>query len=267
MNDSRSTAEIQVYFIRVRGRVLGPFTLDKLRVLRSRGQFSRVHEFSTDRENWQSASALEHLLGGSSRGGEELAAAAALAAPGAVPPVAPSPAGIALPGAIWYYNIAGELYGPVSIIDLRTMANEGKLRLDDYVWKEGMPNWLPISQIPELKPSSSTSLASAQSSAGGGATVTGGPRTSGFAIASLVLGILGMLVPVVGLLFNLLAVVFGCWALFTIARSRVPLGGRGMAISGLILGLLGLAIWTVLLVSMAGWLGGGAAGLPVIWQN
>ena len=52
----------QLYFIRNRGRVLGPFSVDRLNSLRARGQFSRVHEVSVDRVNWFPGSSLDHLF-------------------------------------------------------------------------------------------------------------------------------------------------------------------------------------------------------------
>src|SRR5690242_12141571 len=62
MNDRRASADSQQYYIRVRGRVLGPFDLEKLKSLRSRGQFSRIHEISTDGQMWSPASTIDHLL-------------------------------------------------------------------------------------------------------------------------------------------------------------------------------------------------------------
>ena len=63
------------------------------------------------------------------------------------------------------------------------------------------------------------------------------PRTNGFSIASLVLGILGVW---------LLAVIFGHIALHQIPRRGQT--GRGMAIAGLVLGYL----WLVLIVIVVG---------------
>jgi hypothetical protein len=61
-------------------------------------------------------------------------------------------------------------------------------------------------------------------------------RTSGLAVASLVLGIVWVFW--VG---SVLAIVFGHVALSQIKRSYGALSGRGMAIAGLVLGYLGLA--------------------------
>src|SRR5947207_3971077 len=56
-------------------------------------------------------------------------------------------------------------------------------------------------------------------------------RTSGFAVASLVLGIIGLIVPLVP---GILAIVFGVMG---IRRTRDPsVGGRGLAIAGLSVG-------------------------------
>jgi hypothetical protein len=63
-------------------------------------------------------------------------------------------------------------------------------------------------------------------------TIVASPeKTSGFAIASLVLGLVGG---------SLLAVIFGHIALRRIKRSWGLLTGRGMAIAGLVLGYIGM---------------------------
>ena len=69
--------------------------------------------------------------------------------------------------------------------------------------------------------------------------------TNGYAIASLVLGIIGMVIG------SILAVVFGHMALGQIRRTGQ--GGRGLAIAGLVLGYLGIAgTLIVILVIAAG---------------
>ncbi|MGH9414410.1 MAG: DUF4190 domain-containing protein [Terriglobales bacterium] len=61
--------------------------------------------------------------------------------------------------------------------------------------------------------------------------------TNGFAIASLILGILWLY-----WLGSILAIVFGHVALVQIKRAGDNSTGRGMAIAGLVLGYLGVAI-------------------------
>jgi len=64
--------------------------------------------------------------------------------------------------------------------------------------------------------------------------------TSGYAIAALVLGICGLCVlPLLG---PVLALSFGYSARGEIDRSRGRLGGRGLAVAGIVLGWVGLAI-------------------------
>ena len=72
---------------------------------------------------------------------------------------------------------------------------------------------------------------------GSGGTADGRRRTSGAAIASLVLGILGCVPFITGLLAVLLGIL-------GIRKTRDPLvGGRGLAIAGLILGIISVLGW------------------------
>jgi len=65
------------------------------------------------------------------------------------------------------------------------------------------------------------------------------PRSNGWALASLICGILGC----VPLITSLCAVIFG---VIGIRKANEPqTGGRGMAIAGLILGILGVVAWPV----------------------
>ena len=51
-------------YLRVRGRVLGPYDQEKLQSLVRRGQLSRMHEVSTDGANWVRASTYAELFVG-----------------------------------------------------------------------------------------------------------------------------------------------------------------------------------------------------------
>jgi hypothetical protein len=68
-------------------------------------------------------------------------------------------------------------------------------------------------------------------------------RTNGFAIASLVLGIVNMLIG------SVLALVFGYRAIREIDQSNGTQTGRGLAVAGVVLGWIGLVmgvIWLIL---------------------
>lgn len=71
------------------------------------------------------------------------------------------------------------------------------------------------------------------------------PRTSGLAIASMVLGIVWIY-----WIGSILAIIFGHIALSQI-RKDPNLGGRGMAIAGVVLGYVGVAIVVVGIVAFA----------------
>lgn len=69
-------------------------------------------------------------------------------------------------------------------------------------------------------------------------------RTNGFAITSFVLslvGLCGIFTYGIGGIGSILAVIFGHIAISQINRSSGTLGGKGLAIAGLVMGYIGLA--------------------------
>jgi len=54
----------------------------------------------------------------------------------------------------WYYSNNGSQLGPVSTEVLKGMIADGRVKLTDLVWREGMSDWLPVSSVSELTPSS-----------------------------------------------------------------------------------------------------------------
>ena len=84
---------------------------------------------------------------------------------------------------------------------------------------------------------------------------SGGPptSTSGLAVASMVLGILALLLfftHVFAFLLALLAIIFGHISRGTIHRSGGRIGGAGMSLAGLITGYIALIIVTVILIAL-----------------
>ncbi len=49
------------WYVRARGRVLGPFNWSQLESMRERGQLSQAHEVSQDRRSWIKATELSGL--------------------------------------------------------------------------------------------------------------------------------------------------------------------------------------------------------------
>jgi len=53
----------------------------------------------------------------------------------------------------WHYSCEGKTYGPVSLSELKKLAEAGELAPSDFVWKEGLPEWVEASSIKGLIPS------------------------------------------------------------------------------------------------------------------
>jgi len=120
----------------------------------------------------------------------------------------------------------GKEYGPVSGDVLRQWISEGRANAQTQVKPEGGAEWLTLSSVPEFEPVFAAAAGAAPSQ-----PVTGAPalvKTSGMAIASLVLGILGMcgITAVAGLILGIIS-------LLKINSSGGRLSGRGLAIAGI----------------------------------
>ncbi len=134
-------------FIRLRGRVQGPFTPDQLQSLAKRGQFSRTHEISTDGVSWSRAINRPDLF---PTGRVDLVPAELV-----LPDTSSSPesqAAIAAPPPVdvWYYHQLGKNHGPVDINHLQHLATSGQILPEDMVWKEGLPDWIAAGRVPGL---------------------------------------------------------------------------------------------------------------------
>lgn len=51
----------------------------------------------------------------------------------------------------WWYSVGDARKGPVSIDVLRAMLLEGKVAQSTLVWKEGLKEWAPLSEISDLQ--------------------------------------------------------------------------------------------------------------------
>jgi hypothetical protein len=76
------------------------------------------------------------------------------------------------------------------------------------------------------------------------------PRTDGMSIAAMVCGIVGIVIPVTGIILSILAIIFGGIGMGRTSRNT-ELKGRGMAIAGLVLGIVGLLIVLMLLIILS----------------
>jgi prepilin-type processing-associated H-X9-DG protein len=112
-------------------------------------------------------------------------------------------------------------YGPVTDEVLRQWISEGRVNTQTHVKAEGAAEWQTLGALAEFGPVIAAARAAALSP-------SMPAKTSGMAISSLVLGVLGMcgVTAVAG-------VILGILALVKINRSGGRLSGRGLAIAGI----------------------------------
>lgn len=137
----------------------------------------------------------------------------------------------------WYYGENGQQNGPVDDSGFAALIASGRINAVTLVWREGMSGWLPYAQVLasggmeiQLLPMTVSMM---------------NPTTSGYAIASLVMGIVGLVTCVA--IIGIPAVICGHMAINQIANSPVPMVGRGMAICGLVCGYLASLVTVVFL--------------------
>ena len=125
----------------------------------------------------------------------------------------------------------GQQFGPYSLDDVRAQLASGTLLPTDLAWKEGAPDWQPLSSMTEF--------------AGIVPPVQTAKTTSGLAIASLVLGILSLVLCWIGGVAAIPAVICGHLSLSKIKKSAGTLSGQGMAIAGLVMGYISIVIMVI----------------------
>lgn len=133
----------------------------------------------------------------------------------------------------WYYGENGQRMGPISEADLGSLIAAGRIVPATLIWREGMEQWMPLGHV-----SAQGGIAVLPPSAG--YDLMRPATTSGLAIASMVCGILGLVLCFLFGILGVPAVICGHMALHQIANSRNLVVGRGMALAGLICGYLSL---------------------------
>lgn len=179
----------------------------------------------------------------------------------------------------WYYAQDNRQQGPVPLQAIQEMVRGGQIQPNTLVWRQGMPNWVTASQVPELfapavsqHPAPQAHYPYAPQNPPGGpyAPPTGahgvpeapyyphpvtmgyamaGKSYSGFAITSLVLSLIGLLFC--GFIVGIAAIIFGVVALNGMNASGNR-EGRGMAIAGVVIGVLDILVGTVFAILMFG---------------
>ena len=134
----------------------------------------------------------------------------------------------------------GKEYGPINLDRMRQWVSEGRINAHTQIQAPGSQDWKPAGDIPEI----SSLLAERAGVAGSSSALSAQPPGAqgapqkGLAITSLVLGILAFLTCFT----NIPAIICGHIALNRARRDPGHHGGRGMALTGLILGYISLAV-------------------------
>ena len=261
------------FYTRLRGLVEGPFTADELKNRARRQRFGRHYQVSTDRRTWSPAASFPELfpaaperrrrrptVDAADSGGEPetvdlVEEPLAEGDAGGVIDAIPLQTAPAAGAAGWWYVREDRECGPVSLGELRSFVASGEVQAETLVWTEGWEQWGPAQQVPDLfggrgrGPEPARAARPEQAPRAGERTwadddedLAGDqpPATAPMAVASLVLG--------VSLVGCVLAIVFGHVALSQISqsqRTRRPLGGRGMALAGIIIGYVTVALLVV----------------------
>ena len=175
---SADESDIESVYIRLRGRIQGPFDTEQLRLMHQRGQFGRAHEVSDDRVNWRSAATMTTVFVAPKArplpqlkpvpkpdSGDAIVSLGEEPAEKSPRVVTMGPAKMMKP--VWHYSVGKETHGPVTILELRGLLSGGQLQGSDLVWKEGLADWAPASEVAELSESA------------GGRSVSSIPGSSG----------------------------------------------------------------------------------------
>jgi len=123
------------FYIRLGGRVKGPFTVDGLKEQIQKGVFSlRISEVSDDRINWTRASQVPALT-------ELMHPSTTKQQPIDNPDIAERKL------TQWNYTQHGiKSESTVSTEELDLLIRQGTIALDEYIWNETMPDWVEVSQ-------------------------------------------------------------------------------------------------------------------------
>ena len=143
----------------------------------------------------------------------------------------------------------GREYGPISAPQLCEWIAEGRANATTRAKLEGTDLWKPLTEYVEFAAAISRTAPTPVSLAP--IYYAPAPRTNSLATASLVMGLLAMTCGMCccyGVPFNLLGIVFSLIALGQIRNDPQNQHGRALAIAGLVLSLLSLAMAALFLV-------------------
>ena len=160
---------------------------------------------------------------------------------------------------MWYFELNGAQQGPEETERIQQRLRNGELSSSTLVWRDGMEDWKPLSQVPELQnsqahPTSGTLSGQPPQHAQGAPGVGVMPSQNGLALTSMILAICGVVLTMlcgIGFILAIPAVILGHISRKQIRESAGLQSGEGMALTGLIIGYITLALMLVMGVLVA----------------
>lgn len=135
-----------MWYVRSGSKVTGPYGEEQLRALRKRGQFTPVHQISSDRQRWESAASLVKLLD-ASPGGSVLASQ-----PQTSDISAPDDDQVPQLDSRWYYlDDDQQKTGPLTLSAIKNLIQNGDISSRTLVCARGDSQWIEVAQHPVLK--------------------------------------------------------------------------------------------------------------------
>jgi len=134
-------------WVNERGRILGPYSIDKLKEMVTENWLSKMHLISEDQKTWINADEYKDgLLWNDSKPIDE------------TPPIESIANGSSgetdntpTEDSLWWYTKNGTQAGPIPLAQLKDLYQQGELKPDEQVWTENMPNWQPAFVITDMK--------------------------------------------------------------------------------------------------------------------
>lgn len=209
-----------LWYVRSKGRTIGPFPFSKLETLRDRSMLSRFDDVSNDGKTWTVASQVPALfdepkdqpLTGNQTSQKMIDQDETLFNKAMATHLDRNDPDRSVQ---WYYVKDGVHVGPISFNDLQVLAARGELVDQSLVWNENLPSWIHASTLPGIvfprtvKNANETNTAPfpfqieyvdrSAKNAEDKISRDGGPMTprlSGFAVSGFVLGLVAMILCV-----------------------------------------------------------------------
>lgn len=175
---------------------------------------------------------------------------------------------------VWYYMAEGQQTGPVGLEEMRGLVEQGVVTPQTMVWREGMADWVPARQAPELFTARPVYAPGAV--AAGGVGGAGRPTVvTVFGILNIVFGTLGVICSPLSIAVLYMPITEQEIHITPAMRVYAVVGGIVGVFMGLLLiaagiGLLNLRAWARKVSYGYGWFavvwGVIGLGLNLVWN-